>query len=540
PMNNNANIRSVQNRTIRPNSDLYPNPILPDDNHKVKDGQSSTSLADYGQLSRNTLNTTSTAHKSLGISQANPLGVGVSNLQLENPVVTTNTTNYNTASTFRNKTNIPSYQEGNSASEQRNMNLQLDEQRKTIEKQTEELSKVQKALAEKSEECDQLKNTISNMKTDESLKRENESLKHENEMLKTFWTKFIQDGSVFNQKDYDKLSTMCALIQDLSHQSDSVLSQFQKAQCTSTSSASSVNSISSTSSASSTNTPIPVISSRNDGDINAWKRNDQLLRSRLNQSQLEISLLEKSLQMKDENEKMYQQAAKLVLDLKLEPLKSCVEFQNNVRALIPPSLISENFRLNTNHTTTRKDAPINVPTSKASNDTVSNNTAKSNNINVQANNSLSNSDNNTSNGVKGVETVESVTDTTTVRNSTKTKNNIEANVITSTNVIVPKSKAVATTTKISKPSVTTDKNGTSAVSRKIAAKTNVGASNPANLGSKALVIPSNYTQEEEVFCNWDLCNMSFTTKPDLKKHVMYTHFQDYETELKQYILTLDR
>ncbi|CAG8789684.1 12612_t:CDS:1, partial [Racocetra fulgida] len=91
---------------------------------------------------------------------------------------------------------------------------------------------------------------------------------------------------------------------------DSVLSQFQKAQCTSTSSASSVNSISSTSSASSTNTPIPVISSRNDGDINAWKRNDQLLRSRLNQSQLEISLLEKSLQMKDEHEKMYQQAPK--------------------------------------------------------------------------------------------------------------------------------------------------------------------------------------------------------------------------------------
>ncbi|CAG8519666.1 14542_t:CDS:2, partial [Cetraspora pellucida] len=537
-MNNNANVRSVQNRTIRPNSDLYPNPILPDDNYKVKDGQNSVILADHGQQSRNTLHSTSTAHKSLGVSQANPLGVGVSNLQLENPVVTTNTTNCNTTSNLRNKTNIPSYQESNSASEQRNMNLQLDEQRKTIEKQMEELSKAQRALAEKSEEYEQLKNTMNNMKTDESLRRENESLKQENEMLKMFWAKLIHDGIVFNQKDYDKLSTMCALIQDLYNQNDNVLGQYQKAQSTSTSSTGSVNSSSASFTSSNSHSSVPVISSRNDGDINAWKRNDQLLRSKLNQSQLEVLLLEKSLQMKDENEKMYQRAAKLVIDLKLEPLKSCMELQNNVKALIPPSLISENSRLNTNHNAIRKD----TPTSKASNDTILSNTTKSKNINVQTNNTLFNADNNNSSSVKGTETVESVTNTTTDKGSIKTKNNTEVNVFTSTNIVNPKLReTVATTPKTSKTSVTIDKNGPSTfdpVSRKIATKTNVGMPNSASAGPKALVVPSNYTQEE-VFCNWDLCNMSFTTKPDLKKHVMYTHFRDHEKELKPYILTLN-
>ncbi|CAG8732140.1 3767_t:CDS:1, partial [Dentiscutata heterogama] len=64
--------------------------------------------------------------------------------------------------------------------------------------------------------------------------------------------------------------------------------------------------------------------------------------------------------------------------------------------------------------------------------------------------------------------------------------------------------SIATTTKLLE---TTDKKGKSTfnpASRKIV------VSSP-NLTGKC-------TQEEQIFCNWNFCNMSFQTKPDLRKH----------------------
>ncbi|CAG8519147.1 27659_t:CDS:2 [Dentiscutata erythropus] len=401
-MNNNTNMRSVQNRTIRPNSDLYSNPIRPNcdlysnpirpncdlysnpirpnsdlysnpirPNNDIysnsilpvtlKDCQGSAALADHGHQSRSMLHTPMTTHRSLGVSQPNPLGVGVSSLQLDNSVATTNTTNCNTAPNLRNKTNIPSYQEIHNASENRYMKSELIEQRKTIERQTDQLSKAHKALTEKTEECENLKNTISNMTTNESLKQENESLKRENEMFKMYFAKVIQDGGTIIQRDYDKLSTMCTSIQNLSNQHDIIVNQLQRAENTFTSS-------------------------------NSSESHSQL-RSKLNQSKLKVSLLEKSLQMKDENEKIYQQAAKLVLDLKLEPLKNYMELQNSVKASIPLSILKAS-RMNTEHNATRRDTSVNISTSKTSNDTLSSNINTSSYINAQTDNSPFNTSSN--------------------------------------------------------------------------------------------------------------------------------------------------
>ncbi|CAG8532194.1 13155_t:CDS:2, partial [Dentiscutata heterogama] len=466
-MNNNTNMRSVQNRTIRPNSDLYSNPIrpnndiysnqirpngdlysnpirpngdlysnqirpnnelysnsiLPDDNYNkvtLKDGQGSATLADHGHQSRNMLHAPLTTHRSLGVSQPNPLGVGVNNLQLDNSVATTNTTNCNAAPNLRNKTNIPSYQEIHSASENRYMKSELIEQRKTIERQTEQLSKAHKALAEKTEECEHLKNTISNMTTNESLKQENESLKRENEMLKMYFAKVIQDGGTIIQRDYDKLSTMCTSIQNLSNQHDIVVNHLQRAESTSTSS-------------------------------NSSESHSQL-RSKLNQSQLKVSLLEKSLQMKDENEKIYQQAARLVLDLRLEPLKNYMELQNSVKALIPSSIL-EASRMSTEHNATRRDTSINISTTKTSNDKFSSNINTSNNINAQTDNSPFNTSNNY-NSARSMDIVRSVNGTS--KGVMKTKDSTDANFIKPTNGTVTKSKDV-----VSIPTVSTFADNTS-------------------------------------------------------------------------------
>ncbi|RIB29580.1 hypothetical protein C2G38_2056434 [Gigaspora rosea] len=478
-INNNTNIRSVQNRTIRPNSDLYSNyskPILPDDNHNkvtLKDAQGSAVIADHGQHSRNMLHAPLIGHK----SQTSPLGVGLSSLQLENSVATTNTINCNTMSNFRGKTNIQSFQDIHNATGNHFMKSELIEQRKTIERQTEQLSKVHKALAEKSEECESLKYTINNITTDESLKRdneslkqENESLKRENEQLKMFWAKFIQSGVSFSPRDYSRMSELNASIQtliDQNYQNYIAINQLPRTQNTSSSSS------------------------------------PDVLRSKLNQSQLKVSLLERTLQMKDENEKVCQQTTKLILDLKLEPLRNYVELQNNARALIPSSLL-EIARMNTDHTTTRGDTSINISTSRNSNDTLSSNitTSNNNNINPQTDNYSFNTDSN-SNSVRGMDVVDN-----------------------------------PTTTKILESSVTTDRKGKSifyAASRKIVASTSNGMPNLANIGHRK---PNKYAREE-LFCHWNWCNMSFKTKPDLKMHVLSFHFQEHEKDLKPYVRTLD-
>ncbi|CAG8460590.1 28160_t:CDS:2 [Gigaspora margarita] len=411
-MNNNTNMRPVQNRSIRPNRDLYP--ILPDDNHNkvtLKDGQGSAVIADHGQQSRNMLHAPPIAHK----SQTSPLGVGLNSLQLENSVTTTNTINCNTincniASNFRGKTNIQSFQDIHNATD-RYMKSELIEQRKAIERQKDQLSKAHKALAEKSEECESLKYILNNMITDESLKRdneslkqENESLKRENEKLKMYWAKFIQSGVSFNPRDYSRLSDLYASIQTLINQNHIVVSQSPRTQNTSS------------------------ISS------------PDILRSKLNQSQLKVSLLERTLQMKDECEKACQQTTKLVLDLKLEPLRNYVELQNNVRALIPSSML-EAARMNTDHTTSRGDTSINISISRNCNDTLSSNIITSNNINAQTDNSSFNTSNN-SNSVRGMDVVGTVNSISKDKGIMKTKDNIDANVIKSTNGIVTKSKEV--------------------------------------------------------------------------------------------------